>query len=432
MRRFRALCGRVDLRGHVDLRGALALLLLLASLVGTTAAWASVPTGSLTHGPFEITALARRVSAGGFPNQGGNPFATREVSDFEVRWRGQRVSLAGGSTRFWRVLRLGGAPRPTLLLVTTGFVLATEDDVGKLQLTALQAESSSVAEAQWLDSQAGQPGQSMKYSISAIRDIDADTRFEGGRWLRLGSRVVIDVSRLAVFAVSPWVPHRPGVPITSISRDSDTVRAFSPGRSQYVLAASGNDYESGSGRQRYGLLVVDIASGIAHELRVERQRLRFADLSDIDAAWIDHHFVWQRDATGGERLSVRQNFLPWPWRARLNELRPGEFQIELPRIDAAFVTVLRSLIIAQFGASTPVTLRASGPGLNAEIGECRLSAAVFGVDRPDPGELRLSIWQDSTGGTRAAAGCAEVLPTLTQAINRELASGRHDSLLKLE
>jgi len=54
-----------------------------------------IPTETtvLQHGPFEIVATGRRISSGGFPNTSGNPFATREVTSFTVRWRGQAVDV---------------------------------------------------------------------------------------------------------------------------------------------------------------------------------------------------------------------------------------------------------------------------------------------------------------------------------------------------
>lgn len=108
-------------------------------------------------------------------------------------------------------------------------------------MTPIKAESSSLAELQWLDMVDGQPGPSQSFGIEVVADMQAGTQLAGGRWLRLGSRSVMDVSALRVYLVDPWVPMLSGVPITSISREGDEVRAFSPGRSQYVLAAAGID-----------------------------------------------------------------------------------------------------------------------------------------------------------------------------------------------
>ena len=76
-------------------------------------------TASIAHGPFEIVAKGRRISTGTFPNTGGNPFATMEVTGFTVRHQGQPVSITHGSRTlagFWRVVRLTDAPVPALLV----------------------------------------------------------------------------------------------------------------------------------------------------------------------------------------------------------------------------------------------------------------------------------------------------------------------------
>ena len=268
------------------------------------------PTGSIAHGPFEIVASNRRISTGTFPNQGGNPFATRAVSDFQLRWRGKHVSAPSGEQKFWTILRLVGAPRPSVLLLTSGFVLVNEDESGKLQMTPLGCESNSLAESQFLDADGGQPGPVAFYGAGEVTDLQSGTTLAGGRWLRLGFRCVMDVNTLVVHRVTPWVPVVPGVPITSINREGDTARAFSPGKTKYVLAAAGIDYGAADQRHAYGFLVVDIATGVATEIRVDRQRYRFADADDITPAWIDHHFRWQRDANGHEQFLPREKFKP--------------------------------------------------------------------------------------------------------------------------
>lgn len=403
------------------------------SLVSQACAAATLPEATVVHGPFEIVAGVRRVSTGTFPNQGGNPFATREVSEFQVRWKGKPVATAGGNRDFWRVLRLPAAPRPALLLVTTGFVLATEDDAGQLQLRPIKSESSSLAEVQWLDSRDGQPGPSLSFGIEAVADLENGTRLQGGRWLRLGSRSVLDVSSLNVHPVDPWVPIVPGVPITSLSREGDEVRMFSPGRSQYVLAASGIDYSDPERGDVHGLLVVDIASGVATELRIDRRRFRFAGPDDIDAAWIAHHFEWSRDAAGRERLAPRQRFKPWPWRARLREMRPGDWQLEVPRIDAAFVAVLRRLVEAEPGAQVRDASRPWGPGLSITLDGCALDVRAFGVESSSDDEHRVAAWPSSeTPSATPAPACERAVRRIAALIDAELATGRHDALLKLE
>ena len=413
-----------------------ALMLLVQAACGQPDASAAdsqpLPTGTVAHGPFEIIVGVKRISTGSFPNQGGSPFASRDVSEFQVRWRGKAVAMPGGNQRFWRVLRLQGAPRPALLLVTTGFVLATEDAAGQLQLTPIKAESSSLAELQWLDSADGQPGPSQTFGIEAVADMQAGTQLAGGRWLRFGSRSVIDVSTLRVYPVDPWVPMLPGVPITSISREGDEVRAFSPGRTQYALAAAGIDYGRADQAHAYGLLVVDIAQGTAVELRVDRKRFRFAEPRDIDAAWINHHFVWQRDGAGRERLLPRERFAPWPWRSRMWETGPGNWNLNIDRIDAAFIAVLKRRLESEAGVQVTDVSPKSDALLDITQGGCALQAMAFGADGSMAEDKRIGIWAKSDVPKAGAAACETALRRLKVLIDAEFATGRHDALLKLE
>lgn len=419
---------RRSLLSNVSRRWRFPGLVMLLVACGLAQA-AGLPQGTVVHGPFEIVVGTRGISTGTFPNQGGNPFAKRDVSEYRVMWRGKRVTSPDGSERFWRVLRLEGAPSPTLLLVTKGFVLATEE-AGQLKLQPLRAQSNALAEAQWLDSAAGQPGPSVEFGIEAVAELEAGTRLAGGRWLRLGSGVVIDVPALKVYAIEPWVPTKPGVPITSLSRAGDTARAFSPRRSQYVLAASGYDYAR-NGDMAYGLLVVDIAAGTAYELRVDRRRMRFADTDDFTPEWIAHHFVWQGGTSGTERLAARTGFRPWPWRGRLRQTGSGDAQYEVPRIDARFVAEARRIAAAQPGMEAGAVDANSGFAIRSGGGEsCRLSAQAFGRDNPGDDDQRLAIWLDQDS-QRKGAVCTAVLKRLAAAIDAELASGRHDGLLRL-
>ena len=404
---------------------AMALTVVLAAC-GATRSPRTLSQGTIAHGPFEIVAAVRRISTGTWPNQGGSPFDTREVSEFRVLWHGEPVATAGGNDRFWRVLRLEGAPRPALLLVTQGFVLATEE-AGALKLQPLPAESNSLAELQWLDTEGGQPGIPQTFGIEAVEDLDAGTRVAGGRWLRLGSRLVVDVPSLAVHAVEPWVPHRPGEPITSLSRDGDEARAFSPRRTQFVLAASGYDYER-DGAQACGLLVVDVPSGTAYELRVDRRRFRFADTSDLTAEWITHHFAWTLDGAQRERLVPRGDFTPWPWRGRLRETSPGQWQFDVPRIDARFLAVVHRLAVGLPGFEMGAPQDEHGFDLRGQ--GCAMRARAFGDDGAAE-DRWVAIWLEADR-TAPAPECADAIRRLAAAVDAELASGRHDALLQLE
>lgn len=387
---------------------------------------------TLQHGPFEIIASSRRISTGNFPNNGGSPFATQEVTSFSLRWQGRTVKVPGLGHDFWQVLRLSGAPRPAVLLIERDFTLVTEQE-GQLQVQPLTSESASLAEAQWLDSEAGQPGEAHAWGISKV-DPGTQTLLQGGRFLRLGSRLVLDVQRLQLREVEPWVPMVPGKPVTSLSRDGDHVRAFSPGRTQYVLAGSQYDYARREG-QIHGLLVVDMLRGHAYELLVDRRRMPFADSDDMDARWIGHYFIWQRDAQGQERLVPRPGARPLPWQGRLLTSSTGSAEYHVERVRPVLLDELRRVVLALPSAELAPDWLDPGRGINGNT--VRIGPCLLGLAANESGQLpgdtfsRVGI---HVANEEAAdrARCNETVRRVADAMDAELAAGRHDRLIVLD
>ena len=417
---------------------AFVLLLMLATLpiatvpIATAATSPSQPAGTIVHGAFEIVVKARRIGTGTFPNQGGGLFSSHEVAQFQVRWRGKAVSTAGGNGDYWRVVRLTGAPRPALLLITQGFWLATEDASGQLQISPIKSASASLAEMQWLDAKAGQPGESMTFGIEHLPNIEEATQASGGRWLRFGSLGVLDVSTLKIYTVTPWVTILPGVPDTTLSREGDEVRLFSPGRSKYVLRASGYDYAVAGQPRVYGLLVVDIASGATSELRFDRKRFRYSFADDMDAQWIAHHFEWQRDAKGNEQLQARKQFKPWPWRSKWVS-KTDDQVVVIYRADSRLVSVLRRTLLAQPGAKE---VAPSGgqrdsskrdPAIDIQGCVVEILDHSEGQDRD---EYTIEVNSKSEASKEIRRLCEVKFPQIVKAIDAELATGRHDAILE--
>lgn len=404
-----------------------ALMTSLAALLA--ACTPNVPAQTLAHGPFEIVATPRRISTGAWPNLGGNPFATMEVTDFGLRWRGRWVELPDGggpARRFWNVLRLPDAPVPAVLLVERDFTLVAEQPgpAGPtLRVQRLNSSPNTLAEAQWLDSAGGQPGPSRSWGIAKVA-VETDTTLQGGRWLRLGSTVVLDVQTLQVHRVEPRVPMLPGQPVTSLSSDQYEARAFAPGGTAYVLAGSQSDYARGRG-QIFGLLVVDIPRGQARELRVQRSRMPFVHTDDFDTAWLAHYFEWTREPDGREMLRPRAGARPLPWRARLSQEAGHPPQIRVPLVRPAFAAELQRIVLALQGAA-----RAADDSL--QVGACRLQLLVRqSSPQADHFEGEVSLYV-SDPPPSAQAACTELLREVARRVDAEFAAGRHQALLVLD
>jgi hypothetical protein len=396
---------------HVALAPALALAgLALVPVPGAAQ--------TLRHGPFEIVAQSRRISAGGFPNTSGNPFRTTEVTEFAVRWQGQPVTVPKVGARFWRVLRLADAPQPALLVSTTDFHLVTERD-GRLDLRSLGPASTGGVALQWLDGADGQPGPTRQFGIERLA-LDEGTVWRGGRWLRIGHHTVLDVQTLQAYPVVAWIPSGSGQPLQGLNASTGAARAFSPGQTRFVLVGTGQDPQRDPGDYD-GLVVVDIPSGQAEGVRLDRRRTRYAEAHDIDAAWIVHHFQWQRDAAGREQLLPRSGAPPWPWRGRLLDFGGGRVEYRVPRMAPAFAGVVERVAVERLQAQPGV----DGADRALRVPGCEHPLVL--TARPAHVGVHVAAPTGSPGPR-----CQDALRRLAAAVDGELAGGRHDGLVVLD
>ena len=207
--------------------GFAAVLRAATAWLGLTGVALAATGPVVQHGPFEIRSVGQRVSAGGFPNTSGNPFTTREVTTFTVRWRGREVELARGAKSFYYVGRLVDAPQPALLVATTILTLVTEDG-DRLRVESFGDPNSPSERSQWLDGAAGQPGPHREFGLGPV-PLEDDGRLAGGRWLLIGHHTVLDVQTLRAHAVQPWVASGNGARLAGASASNETARALSPG-----------------------------------------------------------------------------------------------------------------------------------------------------------------------------------------------------------
>jgi hypothetical protein len=75
--------------------------------------------------------------------------------------------------------------------------------------------------------------------------------------------------------------------------------------------------------------VTDTVGGRHALLPIDRPRMRYANLDQIDPAWLMHHFAWVRGSDGIDRLEVRADFVPLPYRGEFsNENDYANYQWE--------------------------------------------------------------------------------------------------------
>lgn len=334
-------------RHRAAARCLVAIALTLAACTSLTPA-PPLATVTVSEGPFEIVASGRRIGAGGFPNNGGNPFATIEVTSFTIRHHGEPVTITHGQTQlasFWRVVRLVDAPQPTLLASTTDFHMIS-DDHGTLVTRSFGEPSTDMADYQWLDANDGQPSPPASFGIEKVSREGMVLR--GGRYLRLSHHTILDVQTVQVLPIRPWIESREGVPMRGLNGGNVRAMAFSPGRTQYATIGSGYDYD---GEHYEALLVVDLPSGDAYGLRLDRTATRYYELDDATPAWLEHYFRWTREAGGRERLVPRPEAKPLPWTGRLVQFGGGDIEYRLRPVRAAMREAVQRFLVAKLDAT---------------------------------------------------------------------------------
>jgi len=391
----------------------------------------SPETVTIDHGPFRIVAQGRRISTGTFPNQGGNPFATMEVTGLSVYYQDKPVVVKHGDrtiARFWRVATLTDAPRPALLASTTDFHLITEEN-GAAVVRSLGRPTTSMADYQWLDGAAGQPAAVASFGIEKVAP--EQLPLAGGRWLLLSAQAVLDVKALRVYPVTYHVPE--GRPLQGVG--GPLALAFSPGRTQYVTYGSSVTLVE-NGEYVTGLSVVDIPSGVAYGLPLNPGEKRFRTMDDLTPRWFAHYYEWRNDSAGRERLVPRTNAGPLPHAGRLEphtiRLVGRSGTSEYPTMTyvlrpatEGLVDALEQFAVARFGATR-------GPRANAYVRERLQSQGC-------PGGMEAKVYFGSENEMRAVleavgsgyddrVACAAVIEKIGGAFDEELARGRYQEL----
>jgi hypothetical protein len=181
--------------------------------------------------------------------------------------------------------------------------------------------------------------------------------------------------------------------------------------------------------------VVDIASGAATELRLDRRRMPFAAIADINAAWIAHYFAWQRDAAGREQLVPRADAPRRPWRGRLVATSGDTLEYRVDRVRPALLAELGRVALSLPGtALAPDWVNPSRgiDGRTLRVGHCVLGLAAHGgspVDDDFDGQVSVFA-PHLKGGSKA--GCDAAIRRIAVAFDAELASGRHDPMIVLD
>lgn len=371
----------------------------------------SQPVRRETVGPFEISTIARSFS---FVTWGTDPAPYEADAQFQIRYRGRPVVIeyqpdaaAAGDTapaRFDRAKAVAVLPGPTPSLLV--HVMSGYND-GHYYLLAADGERLRVEhvatgpprfDASLLTSDAD--------LFTRAKDLPpltgrVDRRLFAGSGMFLVGGAVLDTTHLTVrrFSARPKAIVNTDLPPVSLSPD---------GRS---FAQIGFDQQSSDLRV---LHVTDTVTGETYVVPIDAAFTRLADIYAVDPAWVAHYFAWERGPDQVDRLVVRKDAKPLPYRGKLSTERDGYREYRLQMAGRPVVEALVEFLKTEFKAE----MKTRGDETSGY--ELRIGGRVVNVTSQEDARV-LSVWMERGTDTHLVADIA-------RRFDEALATGKYDAL----
>jgi hypothetical protein len=223
--------------------------------------------------------------------------------------------------------------------------------------------------------------------------------------LRVGQNGVLDTRTLAL--------HRFTLPAGMIEQAPLRSLALSPDQRTFVGLVTV------CGSNSPALAATDYVGGQTDILPIDRMRMRYLAQSQIDPAWVDHHFCWVRNSTGIDSLIQRESFEALQFRGIVEQGTDGNWRYVLHGAREGIRPIILDVLVGQLGGRpAPPVANSSEQSIQLEGSE----ASLF-WGREYGGLLMLRMPKEAD---------LEFTRKIARAIDAELATGRHDSMFELD
>jgi hypothetical protein len=367
----------------------------------------SQPIREQTIGAFVIATIAREFSSLRYSNQ---PAQWNADAIFRVRHAGEPVTVAAADSgraieQFEGVAVIEGTT-PSLVLR-----VAEASRESSCHLATVDAGSVRTVRI----GRCGAPFHSGPLTDDAKRVAEhttvrqADGRVDrasfGGARYFLFPDAVLDVTSLAVRPFDPAGQARliERLPPLGIAPDGGS----------FVRLAW-----SEASTAEYELEVTRLDGGARYRLPIDRARMRFGTMDQIDPAWLRHHFEWRRGADGVDELVARTAFDPFPFRGTLTEDGSGYREYRVQPASPALREAMIEFLVREFGGERlPVAT-------DAFAHEVRIGEAVVNVSYTEGtgSDAHVGVWMDR--GTDLG-----LVATIAARFDAALATRRYDALM---
>lgn len=250
-------------------------------------------------GPFTIETITRKDKTWN-ANYGR---VNQTTISYEVKYKGEALSFEEGLETntglpgIWRVFYLQEAVNPTLILGSQSVYLVTLENE-KPVIKLLSQQGSDFASIQWLDSEAGQPGEYRE--IFSSDEFDTETKLSGGRYMVITHSVVLDTKTLDIY---PYNTNNKNE-IDGFHINGWNALAFSPDSTQLVYLGSKNDTVHYM-LTHPALLSYNFKTGETYAVPFDKTAFKLKDEFKITPEWVADHFEWTKQDDGKIKLVAK-------------------------------------------------------------------------------------------------------------------------------
>lgn len=298
----------------------------------------------------------------------------------------------------------------------SSFFYLVREVADQANVTELCATGGGVVAVDWLDVAPSDP-------TAARNLVLRRAGLDGGRWLLLGDSCVLDVQSLTPYHFDTY-PLGDGSD-ASLNQSKLPI-GLSPDQHSFVRLGSSEVRDEGAGDFRgyvARLIVYDFVDNRSYTLPIDRRIMRYGDLSVIDNAWLLHHFEWQTNAGGHDRLVQRTDFTPLPYQGYFSG-RPDERQYNLAPVKAELLDKLVGLLEQKLQAKQGETQRYdTSTYVDLQIGE---QPVTVSYSNDGYGEPKLSVWQSSAAAQATRDG--DLIDEIGRHFDQVLRTGVYDML----
>jgi hypothetical protein len=219
----------------------------------------------------------------------------------------------------------------------------------------------------------------------------------------VGNDVVIDSRTLAVHRFSP--------PADFLVLEGVPPLGLSPDQRSFVHAAL-----AASPGKAPMLVVTDFVGNRSYGVAIDRQRMRYPMIELIDAAWVAHHFTWQKDEKGLDQLVERRDFQLLPHQGGMAIDPSGYREYRLDGGTKELRTAVVDFLVAKLGGALQPAKEGEWVP-RVRIGEREVSVSY------NPDLHYVAVW--------AARGTdSTIVNEIAEQFDTALASGTYDTLFE--